>query len=75
MKVSIMSVSYPRDIPGDADDDCWGGFVLGCRGRHHRSVYMAEHFAERLAGTPGIEVEVKHAAKEFWNGSSFSLLP
>ena len=32
-----------------------------------RSVYMAERFAERLVGTPGIEVEVKHTACAFWN--------
>ena len=41
--------------------------AFGCYGGHHRSVYLAERFAERLAGVPGIEVEVKHAAKEFWN--------
>lgn len=131
MKVSVVSFSYPRGIPDDADDDYWGGFVFdcrsmpdphgiaslkgfsgldrpiveffaghkacidrfldaaealvrqsieafretdrdylqvafGCHGGHHRSVYMAERFAERLAGTPGVEVEVKHAAREFW---------
>ena len=42
--------------------------AFGCYGGHHRSVYMAERFAERLVGAPGIEVEMKHAAKEFWNG-------
>ena len=31
-----------------------------------RSVYVAERFAERLAGTPGIEVEVKHTARQHW---------
>jgi RNase adaptor protein for sRNA GlmZ degradation len=41
--------------------------AFGCYGGRHRSVYMAERFAERLVGTPGIEIEVKHAAKEFWN--------
>ena len=41
--------------------------AFGCYGGHHRSVYLAERFAERLAGVPSIEVEVKHAAKEFWN--------
>lgn len=41
--------------------------AFGCYGGHHRSVYLAERFAELLAGVPGIEVEVKHAAKEFWN--------
>lgn len=41
--------------------------AFGCHGGHHRSVYLAERFAERLAGTPGIEVEVNHVAKEFWN--------
>lgn len=31
-----------------------------------RSVYVAERFAERLAGTPGIEIEVKHTARQHW---------
>ena len=75
MKVSVVSFSYPRGVPDDPDDDCWGGFVFDCRllpdphgdSGHHRSVYIAERFAARLAGTPGIDVDVKHAAKEFWN--------
>ena len=41
--------------------------AFGCHGGHHRSVYMAERFAERLAGMSGVEVEVKHAAREFWS--------
>ena len=121
MKVSVVSFSYPRGVPEDADDDYWGGFVFDCRsmpdphdevslrgysgldkpvinffarykdrvdrfldaaealvrqtieaapetgrdylqvafgcyGGHHRSVYLAERFAERLAGTDGIEI-------------------
>ena len=40
--------------------------AFGCHGGHHRSVYMAERFAERLVGTPGIEVEVKHTARQHW---------
>ena len=40
--------------------------AFGCHGGHHRSVYMAERFAERLVGTPGIEFEVKHAARQHW---------
>ena len=40
--------------------------AFGCRGGHHRSVYMAERFAERLAGTPGIEVVVEHTARQYW---------
>ena len=40
--------------------------AFGCYGGHHRSVYMAERFAERLVGTPGIEVEVKHTARLHW---------
>lgn len=28
MKVSIVSFSYPRGVPEDADDDYWGGFVF-----------------------------------------------
>ena len=40
--------------------------AFGCYGGHHRSVYMAERFAERLAGTPGIEIEVTHTARQYW---------
>ena len=38
--------------------------AFGCCGGQHRSVYMAERFAERLMGTPGIEIEVKHTAMQ-----------
>ena len=31
MKVSVVSFSYPRGVPEDADDDYWGGFVFDCR--------------------------------------------
>ena len=31
-----------------------------------RSVYVAERFAECLAGTLGIEIEVKHTAWQHW---------
>ena len=43
--------------------------AFGCYGGHHRSVYMAE----RLVGTPGVEIEVKHAANEFWNKKAVQL--
>lgn len=42
--------------------------AFGCYGGYHRSVYFAERFAERLAGTDGIEIEVKHTARQRWNG-------
>ena len=41
--------------------------AFGCHGGHHRSVYLAERFAERLAGTDGIEIEVTHTARQYWN--------
>ena len=40
--------------------------AFGCTGGQHRSVYFAERMAERLAGTDGIEIEVTHAAKQYW---------
>ena len=40
--------------------------AFGCTGGLHRSVYFAEHMAERLAGTDGVEIELIHAAKAFW---------
>ena len=40
--------------------------AFGCYGGHHRSVYMAERFAERLAGMPVIESEVTHTARQYW---------
>ena len=40
--------------------------AFGCYGGHHRSVYLAERFAERLAGTNGIEIEVTHTARQYW---------
>ena len=39
--------------------------AFGCYGGHHRSVYMAERFAERLAGMPVIESEVTHTARQY----------
>ena len=134
MKVSIVSLSYPRGVPEDADDDYWGGFVFDCRsmpdphdeatlrgysgldkpviefferhrdrvarfldaaeslvrqtidaapetgrdylqvafgcyGGHHRSVYLAERFAERLVGTDGIEIAVTHTARQYWKNA------
>ena len=41
--------------------------AFGCHGGHHRSVYLAERFAERLAGTDGIEIVVTHTARQYWN--------
>lgn len=132
LKLSVVSFSYPRGVPEDADDDYWGGFVFdcrsipdphdyeslrgysgldkpvveffdrykaqvdrfldaaealvrqsievylkkgrdflqvafGCHGGHHRSVYVAERFAERMAGTEGVEIELKHTARQYWN--------
>ena len=40
--------------------------AFGCHGGHHRSVYIAECFAERLAGLRGVKVKVTHSAKRFW---------
>ena len=41
--------------------------AFGCHGGHHRSVYLVERFAERLAGTEGVEIEVRHTARQYWN--------
>ena len=41
--------------------------AFGCHGGHHRSVYLAECFAERLAGTEGVEADVRHTARQYWN--------
>jgi len=30
-------------------------------------VYLAERFAERLAGTADIEIVVTHTARQYWN--------
>ena len=62
-----MLVRQTTEVASETERD-YLQVAFGCYGGHHRSVYMAERFAERVAGTPGIEVEVKHAAKEFWNG-------
>ena len=40
--------------------------AFGCTGGQHRSVYFAERMAERLAGTDGVEIEVAHAARQYW---------
>ena len=41
--------------------------AFGCYGGHHRSVYLAERFAERLSGTDGIEIAVTHTARQYWS--------
>ena len=30
-------------------------------------MYFAERMSERLAGIDGVEVEVTHAARQYWN--------
>jgi RNase adaptor protein for sRNA GlmZ degradation len=58
-------------------DPYWGESLRGYSGRDipiagffaripARSVYFAERMAERLAGIDGMEVEVNHAARLFW---------
>ena len=41
--------------------------AFGCTGGQHRSVYFAERMAEQLNGVEGVEIDVEHAAKPFWN--------
>ena len=36
------------------------------RGIPEDSVYLAERFAERLAGPEGVDIEVKHTARPYW---------
>ena len=40
--------------------------AFGWTGGQRRSVYCAEHMAERLMGIGGAEIEVGHAAKPYW---------
>ena len=40
--------------------------AFGCTGGQHRSVYFAERMAERLTGLDGVEVEVRHEARQYW---------
>ena len=44
--------------------------AFGCTGGRHRSVYAAQHMAERLNGELGVEVEICHREREI-----HSLLP
>jgi len=37
---------------------------FGCTGGQHRSVYLAEHLAEHLRGTNGVDVKVRHMQLE-----------
>ena len=46
--------------------------AFGCTGGQHRSVYFAERMAERLAGTDGVELELTHAAKQYWKDKAMT---
>jgi RNase adaptor protein for sRNA GlmZ degradation len=40
--------------------------AFGCTGGQHRSVYFAERMAESLRKLSNVEIELTHAAKDFW---------
>lgn len=40
--------------------------AFGCTGGQHRSVYFAERMADSLSSMDEVEIEVIHAARQFW---------
>ena len=43
--------------------------AFGCTGGQHRSVYFAERMAERLADIDGVDIEITHTAKQYWEAN------